>query len=399
MKAKLILWVLLLILFVSCGKDGSGEYTVKKGQFKQSFTETGELEAISAAALVMPRISYQFGYEFKIVGLAEHGKMVKEGDTLIRIDPSSIQKFIISKQEALDSELASTKKQEVQMENNIQDLKAQLRNEQATFDLKELELERCKFETATKRKIKELEFKQATIRLNKVKRLLEKKPILDNYDYKVQKIKVLQGENELAAAKDILTRMAITSPKDGLFQVASSMFEYPPKNIKVGDRVYTGMLIGKIPDIFHMKVRTTVNEADITKVALGMKVLVRLDALPEIPFHGEISEISRVCLPKDKERVFKVVVNIEESDLRLKPGMTVSCEYLCMETDNALYVPNSCILKEAGHSYIFLKNGGPAKKTEVRSGPSNSNHTLIYGEIEAGQPLVPFSEAMNVKKS
>ncbi|TSA36244.1 MAG: HlyD family efflux transporter periplasmic adaptor subunit [Porphyromonadaceae bacterium] len=399
MKAKLIVLVFTFILAVSCGKNQSEEYTVKKGPFKQSFTETGELEAVSAAALVMPRISYQFGYEFKIVRLAEHGKMVKEGDSIIYIDPSSIQKFIISKEEALQNERASSNKQLVQMENNIQEVKAQLRSEQATYDLKKLELEPSKFESENKRKIKELEFKQATIRLNKVKRQLEKKPILDNYDYKVQKIKVMQGEAELSSAKEILNRMVITSPKDGLFQVANSMFEWPPRMIKVGDRVYTGMLIARIPDIFHMKIRTFVNEADITKISMGMKVMVRLDALPTVPFHGMIKEISRVCLPREKEKVFNVVVNIEESDLRLKPGMTVSCEYLCMEVENALYVPNSCLLKEDGKYFIFLKKGTSNRKTEVRVGPSNSNHTLIYGEVVPGQPLVPFEQVLDKKNS
>lgn len=285
------------------------------------------------------------------------------------------------------------------MENNIQELKAQLRSEQATYDLKKLEVERSKFESEKKRKIKELEFKQATIRLDKVKRQLERKPVLDNYDFTVQKIKVMQGEAALSGAKEILNRMVITSPKDGLFQVASSMFEWPQRNIKVGDRIYSGMLIGRIPDIFHMKVRTFVNEADITKISMGMKVMVRLDALPEIPFHGVITDISRICLPREKEKVFKVVVKIEESDLRLKPGMTVSCEYLCLEAEDALYVPNNCLLKEDGKYFIFLKKGAAIRKTEVRVGPSNSNHTLIYGEVNPGQPLVPFEKVLNEKTS
>lgn len=399
MKAKLMLLVFTFILAVSCGNDQTEEYTVKKGPFKQSFTETGELEAVSAAALVMPRISYQFGYEFKIVALAENGKMVKQGDSVIRIDPSSIQKFIISKEEALESEKASSKKQQVQMENNIQELSAQLRSEQATYDLKKLEMERGKFEPENRRKIKELEFRQATIRLNKVKRQLEKKPVLDNYDFKVQKIKVMQGEADLSGAKEVLNRMIVPSPKDGLFQLASSMFEWPQRNIKVGDRIYSGMLIARIPDIFHMKVRTFVNEADITKISMGMKVMVRLDALPSVPFHGEITEISRVCLPREKEKVFKVVVNVRESDLRLKPGMTVSCEYMRMEADDVLYVPNNCLLKEDGKHFLFLKKGSSFRKTEVRVGPSNSNHTLIYGEFNPGQPLVPFEKVLNEKKS
>jgi HlyD family secretion protein len=399
MKAILKLLVLSIILVQAGCKIGPDEFTVMEGPFRQSFTETGELEAISSVPMFMPRIRWEYGYEFKIVGLAENGKMVKEGDTVIQIDQSNIQKVIITKEEALESARAASKKQQVQMENNIQEIKAQLRTEKAMFDLKKLELERSKFDTEAKRKIKDLEFKQATIRMNKLNRQLERKPVMDNYDYKVQKIKEQQVAADLAGARQVLDQLVIRSPKDGLFQVGTSMFNYPPTNIKLGDRIYTGGLIAKIPDIFKMKVRTSVNEADITKINMGMKVLVRMDALPEIAFNGKITEISRICLPKDKTKIFKVVVEIEESDLRLKPGMTVSCEYVCSETDKALYVPNNCLLREQDKYFVFQKNGGTPEKTEVKAGPSNSHHTMIYSGIEPGEPLVPFETVLNKKKS
>lgn len=399
MKEKLILLIFTFLLAVSCGKKVAEDFSVKKGPFKQSFTETGELEATSAVALTLPRISGEFEGDLKILFLADQGAMVKRGDTVIRIDPSAIEKFIISREEAIDNEKAAEKKQLVQMENNIQELRAQLRSEQATYDLKKLEVERGKFDSEKKRKISELEFRQSTIRLNKVKRQLERKPVLDNFDYKIQKIKVIQGETALADAREVLKSLIILSPQNGLFELSTNRWEYPPKNIKVGDRVGSGSLIARLPDVVHMKVRTTVNETDISKIKMGMKVLVRLDALPEVPFHGVITEIGRACLPteQEQEKIFKVVVSVEESDLRLKPGMTVSCEYVCYETQDAVYVPNSCLLKEAGKSCVFLKKGGAGVKTEVRAGPANSHYTMVYGDIEPGQALVPFEQVINEK--
>ncbi|MFA6129096.1 MAG: efflux RND transporter periplasmic adaptor subunit [Bacteroidales bacterium] len=395
MKTFRILLALAVILSLSGCSSKSDEFTVMKGLFRQSFTETGELEAISSVAILMPRIRWEYGYEFKIVELTETGKLVKARDTVIRIDPSSIEKVIITTQEKLDGERAASKKLQVQMDNNIQELKAQLRTEQAMFDLKKLELERSKFDTEKNRKIKELDFKQATIRMDKINRQLAQKPVMDNYDFRIQKIKEKQVEAELAGAKEVLGQMFVTCPIDGMFQAGNSQNYYPPRSLKVGDRAYTGMMIAKIPDINHMKVRTYVNETDITKVSMGMPVLVRLDALPELAFHGKITELSRICTAREKEMIFKVVVEIQESDLRLKPGMTVSCEYICNETDNALYVPNSCLYKEDGKSYVFLKKGGVAGKTEVKAGPSNSHHTLIYSGIEPGVPLVPFETVLN----
>ena len=64
----------------------------------------------------------------------------------------------------------------------------------------------------------------------------------------------------------------------------------------------------------------------------GDTVLVRLDALPEVAFEGCIADIGLFCHPKDynkpRQKVFDVEVRLLVSDERLKPGMTVSCEFL-----------------------------------------------------------------------
>jgi hypothetical protein len=166
---------------------------------------------------------------------------------------------------------------------------------------------------------------------------------------------------------------------------------------KVGDTPYQGQILASIPDVTWMKVKTYINESDVKRVHKGMKVIVRLDALPSVPFNGSITEISKICVARDKEKVFNVVVGIDESDLRLKPGMTVNCEYILFESDNNMFVPNNCLMKERGHSYIFLKKGRSVRKIEVQAGAANINHTVITGEVKPGQKLVPFNDVLNSK--
>lgn len=395
---RILLIAVLAILLVSCGKNNRNVSTVMTGSFRQSVIETGELQAINASYITMPSISWQYGYQFKIIGLAEHGKIVHKGDSIIKLDPASVYKFILEGEDKLENELAAANKQVVQSENNIQELNAQMKSEQAAYDLKELEVERSNFDTDVKKKIKELEFQQATIKLNKVKRNLELKPKLDNYDRRIQRIRVIQRENDLKSAKETLKKFLVRSPLDGTFQVSVNQFTQNPQNWRLGDSPYQGQMIASIPDIAKMQAKTYINEAEIKKVRPGMKVIVRLDALPSVPFNGTITSISKICLPRDREKVFNVTVEISESDLRLKPGMTVNCEYILYETENDMYVPNNCLLRENGHSYIFLKRGGSTLKTEVQSGASNSYYTTIKGNVKPGQKLVPFESVLNDTK-
>ena len=375
----------LLIIAVSCNSSDDSGYSVSKGPFMQSVIETGELQAVNASFLSMPRINYVYGYNFKVIGLAEHGKTVHKGETVIVVDPSAVQKYIIERRESLENENASANKLKAQLTNNLQDLKAQLKNEQASFDIKKLEVERSAFESASIRKVIELEFRQAEIRLNKLKRNLELRPKLDSLDFRIQKIKITQKQNELKAAQNDLAKLVVTSPLEGVFVVEENWRN--GQMIKVGDEVYLGSPVARIPDINTMKVKGFVMENDISKIKPGLNVIVRLDALPSVAFHGKINSVGRVCIKRDEKNVFLTEVLISESDLRLKPGMTVSCEYITYEGKDELFVPNSCLLEENKHFYVFVKKRGKIRKTEVFTGPSNNFATIVSGDLKAGQAL------------
>lgn len=389
-KIKSLIHCYLPLALISIGltsscKNEVSEYSVMKGPFVQSVIETGELQALNASFLSMPRINYIYGYNFKIIGLAEHGKTVRNGEAVIKVDPASVQKFIIERTESLETEIASSNKLKAQITNNLQDLRAQLRNEQASYDIKKLAMEKSAFEAASLRKVLELEFRQAEIKLNKIKRNLELRPKLDSLDMRVQQIKIRQRENELRAAKETLSMLVVNSPLDGIFVVEQNW--RTGQTIKVGDEVYLGAPVARIPDIRTMKVKGFVVENDISRIRKGLNVIVRLDALPSVPFHGVVSNVARVCIPKDDKNVFMTEVLISESDVRLKPGMTVSCEYITYENEDGMFVPNNCILEENKHFYLFTKKRGKIRKTEVKTGESNNMFTIILSDLKKGQPL------------
>jgi HlyD family secretion protein len=375
----------LFILQVSCKKHEGG-YAIMKGPFRQSVFETGELQAVNSSTVTMPRINYIYGYNFKITGLAEHGKNVHKGDPVIKVDASSVQKYIIEKQESLENEIASGNKLKAQIVNNLQDLKAQLRNEQALYDIKKLGMQSSAFESKGLRRIIELEFRQEEIKLNKIKRNLELRPKLDSLDYRIQQIKIKQKENELKAAEETLGQMTVYSPLDGIFVIQENWRTGQP--IKVGEEVYLGNPVARIPDIRSMKVDGILMENDISRIKPGLNVIVRLDALPSVQFHGKLNQIGKVCIEQDDKKVFLTDVLISESDPRLKPGMTVSCEYITYEAENEIYVSNNCILEENRHFYLYIRKRGKIRKTEVKTGPSSNMYTIVSGDIKSGQSLV-----------
>ena len=325
-RNKHLIFCLFILLMPGCNRDTADDGAGMTGPFRESVIETGELEAVTASFIIMPRIKWEYGYQFQIIGLAGHGEMVSKGDSVAAMDPSSIHRFILQKEEELENEKAAANKQMVEMENNLQELQAQLRSELAMYDLKKLELEKIQFESELKRKITDLEFQQATIRLENVKRKLESETIQEEIDLEIHKIKIMQREAQIREAYETLEKLILFSPNDGVFQVAQN--RRTRQNIRLGDDVYFGGQIASIPDLAKMKVLSHVNEADISKIKTGMKVIVRLDALPAVVFNGVVTHISKICTELEDKKVFLTEVEIIESDIRLKPGMTVSCEYI-----------------------------------------------------------------------
>jgi len=146
-----------------------------------------------------------------------------------------------------------------------------------------------------------------------------------------------------------------------------------------------------LPDLRQMRVETTVNETDVSKVRIGQKVIVRLDAFPKIAFEGEVTSVSHICRKKDKDSklmVFDVNVLLDKSDPILRPGMTVSCELVVADLENVLFVDNLCIQQHGREYFVQVKKGSESRRVAVELGPRNSKSVVVYGDLKKGDRLL-----------
>lgn len=318
-----------MLATVACGAadDGAGEGSRRRST---GIVETGTLEAVRTKAFIMPRAQYNFG-TMRVVGLIDHGTMVQAGDSLMQLDLSGLNRYILDREANLENELAAKEKLIVTNENRIRELESSIASEQASFDLKRIEVEATAFESERTRKIKELEFEQARINLAQNRRRLELAHVMNENDMKIQDIRLGQIESDIRNVERIRADYTIRTTVSGVFQVGMNYRDYP-NLLKVGDEVYTGQPLGNVPELEHMKVTTFVGENDFLKVGTGQSVAIRLDATPEVVFDGRVAYIGRLCRPRDadspRQKGFDVEVEVLRYDERLKPGMTVSCEFL-----------------------------------------------------------------------
>ena len=324
--SHLLLLFTVILCQVSCGgfnKDKDGELLGT-----HTIVETGEIAAVNSKAFTLPRYGRNF-YEMKVIGILEHGAILNEGDSILQLDPTEVKKFIVDRETNLEAQVASFEMLKVNQENRMNEQESRMKNEIATFNLRKIQLESSRFEPDKIRKIKILEFKQAEIMLEKEKKKLALSKVIGDYDYRIQEIRVNQTKTDIQNAYDILPNLTIRTPIPGVFQIARN--NRTGNLLKVGDQIYPGANMASVPELKWMKINTQINETDFLKIRVGQKVAVRLDAMPKIVFDGEVEYIGRLCYLKDnksKQKIFDVEVKILKVDERLKPGMTVSCEYL-----------------------------------------------------------------------
>lgn len=396
MKAIRFIALLLLsfTLLTACDKkqvEKPVQMKVMRGDFKQVITESGELVTADTKTFVMPRFG-RYWSSFKIIGMLDHGTEVQAGDSIVQFDPSAVKQFIVDRETALENEMAQLNNLLVNNEIEAKRLDAQKKQQEADFNMRKLRMASAEFETEKNRYISQLQFKQAEINYEKAKRNIEYAKVVAANNEKIQRIRVAQAESMVKMAYDVLPKLTIRTPISGIFQVASTRRGRGPM-LKVGDEVRVGNSYGSVPDMTWMKVKTTINEVDRSKVYVGMPVIVRMDAMPELTFSAKVEKIGLLCRQysnKDYRKVFDVTVKIDSSDLRLKPGMTASCQMIAKDLHDVLYIPNECLWREGKQYFVRVSNLLGQEDLAVKVVGRNSSHSVVEGDgLRQGQTLVP----------
>jgi multidrug efflux pump subunit AcrA (membrane-fusion protein) len=387
---------LVLVAFgflISCASIKESQYKIKKGTFEASLNETGELDAVNSRIIIIPFIGWKYGGRMKITEMLEHGTQVTKGDSIAQIDISGVLKFLVEKESALEIEQANLNKLHADHKSRIKQLQAELASTKAALELAQVQVEKHQFESQSKQRIKALELERARVAYDKIVQKTKLTDIILKNELKIQELKLVRLQSDVDEANQALKQLTVHSPLDGMMQLLEN--RQTGQMLKVGDELYQGERFACVPDLRSMKVNTTVNESDIAKIALDQKVVVRLDAFPDKPFNGRIVEIGKLSYKKDEKsraKVFDVVVHLDKSDQILKPGMTVRCDIQYAQLKDVLFVQNDCVLKKNGDYYLFLENKDGCKKCCVTIGPRNNQYTVIYGDVVAGQKVVPIEE-------
>ncbi len=192
------------------------------------------------------------------------------------------------------------------------------------------------------------------------------------------------AEADLRLNETNLARAVIRSPVNG---VVLSRKVDPGQTVAVS--LQAPVLFTIAEDLRKMELQVDVDEADVGKVKIGQRATFGVDAYPDRKFPAAIRDVRYGSEVVQGVVTYKALLEIDNSELLLRPGMTATAEIVVQEVKDALLVPNAALRfsppssRGSGRRRSLLEmllpfpRGGPATKQTVSSG---ARRVWILGE-------------------
>ncbi|HET9478471.1 MAG TPA: efflux RND transporter periplasmic adaptor subunit [Pyrinomonadaceae bacterium] len=203
---------------------------------------------------------------------------------------------------------------------------------------------------------------------------------------------VQQTEAALSLAEVNLSHTTITSPIDGV--VVS-------RDVNVGQTVAASLsaptLFTIANDLTQMQVIANIDQADIGLVEQAKSVKFTVDAFPGKDFDGKIQEMRLNPVNVQNVVTYNVVINVENPEQTLKPGMTANLTITIDERNNVLKVPNSALRfrpqnanNQSGNSGNGNATGqGQGRRRQQGEGASSADGGRDSNFAPASAPVLP----------
>lgn len=327
---------------------------------KKTFYETDELkkctisQTVEASGTINPVNTVSVGST--VSGLikeiyVDFNSVVKKGQVLAQIDPAIFEATVKQQQAAI-----------VNAQANLAKLQANADYSRKTFN---------RYQNLYKRNfISKSDLDQAKSTYQ-----------ADMAQIAAAKAQIVQAQAQYKTALTNLDYTKITAPVDGMII---------SRKIDVGQPVAASFQAPELftiaQDLKKMQIEVNVSEADIGKVEKGQSVIYTLDGYPDSEFYGKVTQVRISPTTVSNVVTYSVIVEVENEDLKLKPGMTANVQIVTKKVENVYCVSNSAlkvninekneIMKYEKPGIWLLENKTP-KRVEVEIGISDDEKTQI----------------------
>ncbi len=360
------------LFYTLSGQKGSNQ------KFRFVKVERGDIQfVVTATGTINPVINVLVGSQVSgtIKALyADFNSQVKEGQVIAQIDPA-----------IFEAQVEQGRANVLGAQANLINARANLENVKANL---------------VKAEVAVLDAKRT---LERNRPLVEKKVIAQatmdtaqtNYDLAVAQREVAKAQVESATAQVESSKAQIEQAKAAL-KVSETNLRYATirspvngivisRNVDVGQTVAASLqaptLFTIAKDLTEMQVNTNISEADVGRIAVNQEAFFTVDAYPEKTFRGKVSEIRNAPITVQNVVTYDVIIQVNNKDLKLKPGMTANVSVLIEHKEGVLKISNAALRFRPSAPKI-KETGGIGKVDTTQKQRSSEQVTSPKGEKE-----------------
>jgi len=394
-KKRYLLTIVIIFLLVGAyffysligGKESNQKYrTVKleRGEISSLVTATGTINPV-----VTVLVGSQISGTIKALD-ADFNSQVKEGQVIAQIDPAIFEAQV------------------QQGKANVLNSQANLLNAQANVQSVQANL--VKADVAVEDSKKTLDRNNALMKMSAVAQ-----SALDtaqaNYDSAVAQRNAAKAQIEVAKAQ-VESAAAQVERDKATLKMAETNLRYATirspvtgivisRNVDVGQTVAASLqaptLFTIAKDLTQMQVDTNMSEADIGRIVTGQESTFTVDAYPEKTFRGRVSEIRNAPTTIQNVVTYDVVIQVDNKDLKLKPGMTANVSVIIAHKGGALKLPNAALRYRPESAKTAVSNGFGNKN---KNGDSQKKETTAErgtgGQQRGGMTVEQLTEGLSL---
>ena len=213
--------------------------------------------------------------------------------------------------------------------------------------------------------------------LDKQKSLYEKGGVTLN-ELKNAEIEYINAKYSYDDAQIRLQKMHIKAPFSGVIVDLT----YYTRGIKVE----AASVMIKLMDYSKLQMEVNLAEKNISMIETGQKVQIMNYTIPDDTLTGVISQISPAI---DAEtRSFKTVIQIDNSELKLRPGMFAKGKIVISSINDAIVIPKNIILSKQRGNTVFVINKKLAQERIVNFGIENPEEVQIISGLDTNDRVV-----------
>lgn len=197
-------------------------------------------------------------------------------------------------------------------------------------------------------------------------------------ELKNAEIGLINTQYDIESSKINLAKMSIKAPYDGVISALPYYTE--------GTRLNSGSELVTVIDYRSMYLETNLPEKYFGNISRGLKVYVTSYTNPGDTLMGNITQIAPAIDPE--ARTFKCIVEVNNTEQILLPGMFVKADMVVNSTTNALVIPKDIIVSYNRQDMVYVVDKGVAKVRQITTGLENDTDIEVTTGLLAGESVV-----------